>query len=62
MMKRDGNYTNEEKAVIIQTARELSQMNTVFYSGHCTGTPAFEMMKEIMGDKLIALHSGEQIL
>ena len=62
MMKRDGNYTDEEKAVIIQTARELSQMNTVFYSGHCTGIPAFEMMKEIMGDKLIALHSGEQIL
>ncbi len=62
MMKRDGDYTYEEKAVIIQTARELSQMNTVFYSGHCTGTPAFEMMKEIMGDKLIALHSGEQIL
>jgi 7,8-dihydropterin-6-yl-methyl-4-(beta-D-ribofuranosyl)aminobenzene 5'-phosphate synthase len=37
-------------------------MNTFFYSGHCTGIPAFEMMKEIMGDKLIALHSGEEIL
>ncbi len=62
MMKRDAEHTEEEKAVIIQAAQELAQMNTVFYSGHCTGIPAFELMKEIMGDKLIALHSGEQIL
>ncbi len=62
MMKRNAEHTGEEKAVIIQTARELSKMNTVFYSGHCTGIPAFELMKEIMGDKLIALHSGGQIL
>ena len=61
MMKRDGEHTEEEKDVIVQTAKELSQLNTVFYSGHCTGIPAFEMMKEIMGDKLIALHSGDEI-
>ena len=24
--------------------------------------PAFELMKEIMGDKLIALHSGETVI
>ena len=62
MMKRDGEHTDEEKAVIIETARELSKMNTVFYSGHCTGLPAFEMMKEIMGDKLVALHSGQRVI
>ena len=62
MMKKDGEHTKEEKAVIIQTAQELSQLDTVFYSGHCTGIPAFELMKDIMGDKLIALHSGERIL
>ena len=62
MMKRDEEHTEKEKAVIIQTAQELSQMRTVFYSGHCTGIPAFELMKEIMGDKLIALHSGETVI
>ncbi len=62
MMKREGEHTEEEKAVIIQTAQELSQLDTVFYSGHCTGIPAFELMKEIMVDKLIALHSGETVI
>ena len=62
MMKREGEHTEEEKAVIIQTAQELSQLDTVFYSGHCTGIPAFELMKEIMDDKLIALHSGETVI
>ena len=62
MMKRDAEHTEKEKAIIIQTAQELSMMKTVFYSGHCTGLPAFELMKEIMRDKLISLHSGEQII
>ena len=44
-----------------QTAQELSKRNTVFYIGHCTGIPAFELMKQIMGNQLIALHSGDSI-
>lgn len=62
MMKKEGEHTDKEKAVITRTAQELSRMNTVFYSGHCTGIPAFELMKNIMGDQLKALHSGEQVL
>ena len=62
MMKRDGEHTPDEIEVIKQTANELSGMPTVFYSGHCTGQPAFDMMKEIMGDKLIALGTGKEIV
>ncbi len=61
MMKRESEHDDAEKDVIIQTAQELSQMHTVFYTGHCTGVPAFEIMREIMGEQLIALHSGEII-
>ena len=51
-------YTEEEKQNIITVAEELKDLPTLFYSGHCTGDRAFEMMKEIMGDKLIRLYSG----
>lgn len=62
MMKKEGVFSEDEKAVIIRTARELARTDIVFYSGHCTGIPAFELMKEIMGDRLIALHSGVSII
>jgi 7,8-dihydropterin-6-yl-methyl-4-(beta-D-ribofuranosyl)aminobenzene 5'-phosphate synthase len=62
MMKKEGAFTADEEAVIIETAGELSKMNTIFFSGHCTGEPAFDIMKKIMKDKLNALHTGESIL
>ena len=61
-MKKEGAFTADEEAVIIETAGELSKMNTIFFSGHCTGEPAFDIMKKIMKDKLNALHTGESIL
>ena len=48
--------------LIIRTYKALSKLDTVFYSGHCTGIAAFELMKGIMGDKLIALHSGDRAI
>ena len=61
-MKKNVPLTEEEKAVVIATAEELKKMvNTYFYSGHCTGEEAFGIMKEIMGEQLIALHSGEVV-
>ncbi|SDA26797.1 7,8-dihydropterin-6-yl-methyl-4-(beta-D-ribofuranosyl)aminobenzene 5'-phosphate synthase [Ruminococcus sp. YE71] len=62
IMKKDGEHTYEEKAVIIRTAEELSRLYTVFYSGHCTGISAFELMKGIVGDKLHVLYSGDEVL
>ncbi len=57
MMKK-AEYTEEEKKDILNTAEELAKLPTIFYSGHCTGQPAMDLMKPIMGDKLIQLHSG----
>lgn len=61
MMKK-GEYTGEEKENIIGTAKELKQTGALFYSGHCTGQAAFDLMKEIMGEQLRAIHSGETIV
>ena len=58
---KGGAYTPEEEENIRETARELAEMETVFYSGHCTGHRAFAILREIMGEKLRPLHSGLEI-
>ena len=60
MMKKSG-YTDEERQVIRDTARKLKKYPTVFYTCHCTGIKAFDMMKKIMGEKLQYVHCGERI-
>lgn len=57
MMKKS-KYTAEETEYIRQTARELIKTNALFYTGHCTGQSAFEIMKEEMGEQLKGFHSG----
>lgn len=61
-MVQKGEYTKEDIKNIVDTAYALKEMNTVFYTGHCTGKTAYDMMKEIMGEKLQAIHSGETII
>ena len=60
MKKTD--YTEEETEIIKNTAKELLNTSAAYFSGHCTGIPAFEIMKEIMNEKLIAIHSGDKIM
>lgn len=60
-MKKTGEYTPEEIATIRETAQLLKQWPCLFYTCHCTGLIAYEMMKEIMGEQLQYLHCGEQI-
>ena len=61
-MIQSGEYTANDKNQILRTAKELAETDTLFFSGHCTGKPAFEMMKTVMGDQLLALSSGERLL
>ncbi|MBE5954416.1 MAG: MBL fold metallo-hydrolase [Lachnospiraceae bacterium] len=60
LMKKTG-YSGEDVENIKSIAEELVTMDTTFYTGHCTGVPAFDIMKEIMGDKLHYIHSGDEI-
>ena len=55
-------YTEEEKQNILGAAAELAKLPILFYSGHCTGEAAFALMKDVMGDQLIQLHSGSQVM
>ena len=60
MMKKTG-YEADEAELIRDAAKELRGMDTRFYTGHCTGIPAFEMMREIMGEQLGYMHSGDRV-
>lgn len=60
-MKKKTGYTDEDIAIIIETAERLSKLPTKFYTGHCTGEEPFEMMKEIMGGQLEYVYSGSMI-
>ena len=51
-------YEQEEILMIQETAKELQKRDTVFYTGHCTGLEAFAIMKEIMQEQLVFVHSG----
>lgn len=57
MMKKDA-YTNEEAETIKRTAQRLCGMETIFYTGHCTGDQAMQLMAPILGEKLVRIHSG----
>jgi len=52
--------TKKAEPVLVtqQLAKELSTYETVYYTGHCTGNEAFEIMHDIMGDKLQRLYTG----
>ncbi|MBO4900720.1 MAG: MBL fold metallo-hydrolase [Lachnospiraceae bacterium] len=60
MLKRE--YREDELREVQAIAEELSKYPTRFYTCHCTGLPAFEEMKKIMGDQLEYVHSGDGIV
>ena len=60
-MKKREDYTAKEADTIRDVAHELQTLPTLFYTCHCTGLPAYQMMKEIMGEQLQYIHCGEEI-
>ncbi len=60
MMKK-GRYDKEELRAILKTAHELEKTKTVYYTCHCTGERAYELMRRVMGNQIRYVHCGEEI-
>ncbi len=60
-MRKKTPYDEDDLREIRATAQELLAYDTQFYTGHCTGE-AFPYLKEIMGSRVTALHSGVRVL
>lgn len=60
MMKKE--YTDYDETLIRETAKELMKINTQFYTGHCTGETPYQILREMMGEQIIYVHSGDEII
>ena len=60
MKKTD--YRDSEIREIKSMANELRNYPTKFVTCHCTGMTAYDLMKDIMGDRLEYVHSGEEVI
>ncbi len=50
------------EALVDGTAeRLLESPGTVYYTGHCTGVPSFNRLREKMGGRVQYLHAGESV-
>lgn len=61
MMKR-GDYEEAEITLITEIAKELSQTDTIFYTGHCTSRAAYDIMRPIMGKQITYVYPGMKII
>jgi 7,8-dihydropterin-6-yl-methyl-4-(beta-D-ribofuranosyl)aminobenzene 5'-phosphate synthase len=60
MMKKS-DYSEEDRKLIMETADALKKTKTIYYTGHCTGEVPYQILKEMLGDQIHYLHSGDCI-
>jgi 7,8-dihydropterin-6-yl-methyl-4-(beta-D-ribofuranosyl)aminobenzene 5'-phosphate synthase len=60
LMRRDG-YGARDTAEQDEIAHRLAGYPCVFHTCHCTGIEPYERMKQIMGDKLRYIRTGETL-
>ncbi len=61
MMKKTP-YTEADKALAEETAQALKETGAKFFSGHCTGDEAMEILLDVLGEGLTVMHSGDRIV
>ncbi len=58
---KNSGYSDDDLAFITNTAAELNNYRSKFYTCHCTGVEPYEKMREILDDKIYYVHCGDQI-
>ncbi len=61
-MVKKTDYTEQGRDTICRTAEELRRTGAVFYTGHCTGQKAMELMQPIMGGQMVPIRCGTDLL
>ena len=61
LMKRT-EFSEADTAEVTEIANRLRAYKTHFATCHCTGLPVFNQMKEIMGEQLSYVYSGDEVL
>lgn len=52
----------EKEDVVRQLAMELDKLEVEkIYTGHCTGQKGFQLLKEILGEKIESIYTGKEI-
>ncbi len=61
LMKRT-EFSQADTAEVTEIANRLKGYKSHFATCHCTGLPVFNQMKEIMGDQLSYVRSGDEVV
>lgn len=58
--KRQG-YEQKDLQMLWQMGRRLREYQSTFYTGHCTGEEAFEILRREMGEQIQPIYTGWQM-
>lgn len=60
-LNRPEDFTPEQEEELKALAADLAGTGCVFYTGHCTGIPAFRILKSVLGAQIQYVHCGQLV-